>query len=1046
MTDSKFWQTKLLARIHDPAEKALVLMNTQEGHEGGTVAALKNELFTNEQVNKLYPTVRKADHWAAAADRPTLPKAEKWAQINFLNDAALVHPLSGERFHVGGLSGTDLTQVKQASLAHSHRLIQRNEDDSINYRKTNLAFWRFQSEGKMLEGGWGALWEQLPADTRIPDHTIWTHLDLTSAFAGCFGAQENGDTPVLFSMQFGPVQDFIAQARSTSDLWAGSHLLSRLTWEGIKILCKELGADSVLIPQLRGVAMVDAWLYKEEGLAFDLFKQAGAEWTNKNDDSNPLFAAALPNKFTALVPKSKVKDLAEKIETHVKPWIVKQGRDMLLKLLAKADINPEDNLPCYQQLTEQLAGFPEVYWAAVPFDIITVEKVKNGNDKATLKQNKMQEIQGNFIPDDKSFLDTKVWGLLSKGLQDDGVTFWQPNAGVLFPAIYELLERLTASVKQARHFEQLKQEGFRCTLTGEVEWLTTNRAHLALTPRQRKANKDTLWAKLEGSYGIKKGEYLGALGMIKRLWPSVFAEWVGNLLGEDDSNNPNSARRYVVSTHAMSLAPALAQLVDPELKLKDKLKDLEREINDKHKVSPWESVVLPRRLMRMLKQSYNPNLAYLAKKLPVLMEHYRDFDKTDDFIKQMEKALGVKPEAYYAIFFMDGDNMGAWLTGGNEGEQDEYNVKYQNTFHPTIQSKFLKDQNGMKLFKGNFAQYLDSYRAVSPARHMAVSGALNSFALHLARYIVEDCYMGKLFYAGGDDVMAMVAVKDLLPCIYTLRLAYSGVYAPKPTLQGKDLLNLEKLRLGGGHALLNGHLYRTMGHKATASVGAVIAHHTAPLQHVLSEVRKAEKTAKNAGRDAFALKIIKRAGGSVDMSGRWLLEHQKTWGNVSDFNGHLSEEKIDSELTAQHDKPFQIEDSRMGLLLQIVDLFSSESELSRKLAYVVQDWLPQLPQLPHPIKNESTKQYNERTGDKQNPFVHQLQTLLAYQLRQQGLKDTDKPEWVARQILEISGATFQTENAYSCPHDLTKRLANTLAVAEFLGRAQRQANPTEKTK
>ena len=64
MTDSKFWQTKLLARIHDPAEKALVLMNTQEGHEGGTVAALKNELFTNEQVNKLYPTVRKADHWA----------------------------------------------------------------------------------------------------------------------------------------------------------------------------------------------------------------------------------------------------------------------------------------------------------------------------------------------------------------------------------------------------------------------------------------------------------------------------------------------------------------------------------------------------------------------------------------------------------------------------------------------------------------------------------------------------------------------------------------------------------------------------------------------------------------------------------------------------------------------------------------------------------------------------------------------------------------------------------------------------------------------
>ncbi|HNC04635.1 MAG TPA: hypothetical protein PLY05_14935, partial [Agitococcus sp.] len=73
----------------------------------------------------------------------------------------------------------------------------------------------------------------------------------------------------------------------------------------------------------------------------------------------------------------------------------------------------------------------------------------------------------------------------------------------------------------------------------------------------------------------------------------------------------------------------------------------------------------------------------------------------------------------------------------------------------------------------------------------------------------------------------------------------------------------------------------------------------------------------------------------------------------------------------------------------------------------------------------------------------QLQTLLAYQLRQQGLKDADKPEWIAKQMLQVSGATFNTENNYNCPHDLTTRLANTLAVAEFLGRAQRQANPKQ---
>ena len=33
------WQTKLAARLHDPAEKALVLLRDPEGHENGTSLA-----------------------------------------------------------------------------------------------------------------------------------------------------------------------------------------------------------------------------------------------------------------------------------------------------------------------------------------------------------------------------------------------------------------------------------------------------------------------------------------------------------------------------------------------------------------------------------------------------------------------------------------------------------------------------------------------------------------------------------------------------------------------------------------------------------------------------------------------------------------------------------------------------------------------------------------------------------------------------------------------------------------------------------------------
>ena len=39
-TPDNVWHTKIAARIHDPAEKALVLMRDPAGHENGTSLAL----------------------------------------------------------------------------------------------------------------------------------------------------------------------------------------------------------------------------------------------------------------------------------------------------------------------------------------------------------------------------------------------------------------------------------------------------------------------------------------------------------------------------------------------------------------------------------------------------------------------------------------------------------------------------------------------------------------------------------------------------------------------------------------------------------------------------------------------------------------------------------------------------------------------------------------------------------------------------------------------------------------------------------------------
>ena len=306
------WLAKLAAWTHDPAEKALVLMRDPLGHEGGTVRDLRKKLFPGGIPTDIKAAMKRADHWAAAADRPQFGGGGRdyWAQVRFEQNPVLIHPLSGEEFDLKSLD-IDPAHIKALSGMHFDELIVDGDT-----RKTALNFWRFGPELKCVLP---TLWQLLPADTRVPDHTIWSHLDLSSAFATAFTADPDNDAALL-SMSFGPVQDFIAAARTTSDLWAGSHLLSRIAWEGLKVIASEIGPDAVLFPQLRGVPLVDLWLRDEIGLSAERF--AEAEWVKKEKgaktDANPLFMAALPNKFVAIVPAGQAAALAERVTAAVR--------------------------------------------------------------------------------------------------------------------------------------------------------------------------------------------------------------------------------------------------------------------------------------------------------------------------------------------------------------------------------------------------------------------------------------------------------------------------------------------------------------------------------------------------------------------------------------------------------------------------------------------------------------------------------------------------------------------------------------------------------
>jgi CRISPR-associated protein Cmr2 len=816
----------------------------------------------------------------------------------------------------------------------------------------------------------------------VPDHTIWDHLDLVSAFAGAFAGDPEGHAALL-ALSIGPVQSFIAAARKTEDLWAGSHLLSRLAWETMKPLCEALGPDAILFPRLRGIPQADLWLLEEIGLPEEWFQNL--PWWDRRPDANPLFAAALPNRFVAVVPASRAEELARKCRDHVRQWLLELGLKTADRLLEEAGLRKkgsarDESVHAYAQVRRQLKDFPEVHWAITPFSLAPPRKEEKQTDPDTAElRAAMAPFFGSKDDEDAGFLASPAWKVLREHIQwTDGTAFFDPNPGVLYPAFYELNERLMAAAKSVRPFTQTQEEGWRCTLTGETEWLTHDPWLLTVPRGQRRSRTDggfregqhheTLWTRIADNCPAwaKKGEHLGALPAIKRLWPALFAEEVRR-------HTKNITDRFVVSTHAMALAHQIREWLERGAPMTREQRSRVEAVSSR--------VALPAQLAARAEWQDRIDL---AARIPAILEEAREKEEEDEAAEEAKKFVrkvlcgedddAPQLETYYALLMMDGDHMGAILAGDEEAGTS---IPFLESFHPQVRPLFDRAQ-------GELRKYAEQRRPVSPNRHLVISGALNDFSQIVAPWIVEREHAGRLIYAGGDDVMAMLPVADALKAVARLRAAYSG--RGQDQLSAKRGERWEKLLLSKGFAYLNGRLMRMMGPRATASCGIVIAHHQAPLSLVLRELRQAERKAKSyrrrvdsrvADRDAWHITVLKRSGGRLDLSGDW--------------------------------------GAPLELLGRLIDFLASP-EVSRRAVYNSLGWLHDLPCA---------------AGA---PDRLQLAAMLAYQMERQ----TDRP--LKPEARRLAGEL--TDEALRHEKDALHRLSNFLTVAEFLAREQRASRRT----
>jgi CRISPR-associated protein Cmr2 len=88
-----------------------------------------------------------------------------------------------------------------------------------------------------------------PADTRVPTHTIFDHLYAATSILNI--AVEDKPSGYLALLDIPGIQSFVGSARKAGDFWAGSWILSRVSWKTAQKLIEKYGPDVLITPSPR---------------------------------------------------------------------------------------------------------------------------------------------------------------------------------------------------------------------------------------------------------------------------------------------------------------------------------------------------------------------------------------------------------------------------------------------------------------------------------------------------------------------------------------------------------------------------------------------------------------------------------------------------------------------------------------------------------------------------------------------------------------------------------------------------------------------------
>ncbi|MHB1310151.1 MAG: type III-B CRISPR-associated protein Cas10/Cmr2, partial [Limisphaerales bacterium] len=630
----------------------------------------------------------------------------------------------------------------------------------------------------------------LPADTRLPDHTVWTHMQVVSALDGC--ADRSGKdallTPAFLKFQLGPVQDFIAAARSIRDLWSGSYLLSWLMAAGMKALSAEVGPDAVIFPNLRGQPLFDLqWRQELWGRVAigDQTVWQSLDWKNRQ-----LLTPNLPNVFLAVVPAGRAAELGELTKKAIEEeW--RQIAEAVWTECRTAGLTADEGgistTERKARFDTQIGRFLSISWQATPWPSSlenALELAEGFDSEMPIRKARERVLAVVKLATGQMSIEHRD----RRYYTDDSKTKLN-NIGLGWSVILALNGWALDAVRQTRQFEAVNPGGWQVGVFNNKD---------ALSGRDEAVAGGEVWTdkaeKLGGSWKslFKHSDWLGAATLVKRVW------------------------------HLAYLAR-----------------------------SPWKLETTPRGFPM-------PNTRGIAAHQP---EEDCGEDETTDNVPGSEN--------YFAVLAFDGDEIGKWISGE---KTPPFSSQLADYFDGSNSQRF-----GAKTYfdKPELRGFLEAQRPLSPSYHLQFSEALGNFALLCARPIVE-AFDGRLIYAGGDDVVALLPADTALVCAEALRRAFTG--REVSARDGRVLFARSAPGFLSSDGWKDDHgrgrpiPFIVPGPAADASVGIAIAHFKSPLQDVVRAAQAAERRAKSPkglDRSAVAVTLMKRSGETIEWGCRW---------------------------------------------------------------------------------------------------------------------------------------------------------------------------------